>query len=77
MTFNSKEEVREAFTSLKEEEKEYLYKAYEKTKEALREDGSEPRDIDALEALEEYAENIGWDSKGTSAFEDFKDIIEN
>ena len=48
MTFNSKEEVREAFTSLKEEEKEYLYKAYEKAKEALREDGSEPRDIDAL-----------------------------
>lgn len=33
MTFNSKEEVREAFTSLKEEEKEYLYKAYEKAKE--------------------------------------------
>ena len=77
MTFNSKEEVREDFTSLKEEEKEYLYKAYEEAKEALREDGSEARAIDALEALEEYAENIGWDSKGTSAFEDFKDIIEN
>ena len=77
MTFNSKEEVRNAWDSLKAEEKDYLNKAYDDAKEALREDGSEPRDIDALEALEEYAENIGWDSKSTSAFEDFKDIIEN
>ena len=77
MTFNSKEEVRNAWDSLKAEEKDCLNKAYEDAKEALREDGSEPRDIDALEALEEYAENIGWKSEGTSAYEDFKDIIEN
>ena len=77
MTFTSKEEVRSAWDSLKEEEKEYLYKAYEKAKEALREEGSEPRDIDALEALEEYAEGIGWESDSKSAFEDFREIIEN
>ena len=77
MTFNSKEEVRTAFTNLTAEEKDCLYKAYEDAKEALREEGSEPRDIDALEALEEYAENIGWESDSTSAYEDFKDIIEN
>jgi len=77
MTFTSKEEVREAWDGLKEEEKEYLYKAYEKAKEALREDGSDPRDIDALKALEEYAEGIGWESDSESAFEDFREIIEN
>ena len=77
MKYTSKEEVREAWNGLKEEEKEYLYKAYEKSKEALREDGSEPRDIDALKALEEYAEGIGWESDSESAFEDFREIIEN
>ena len=77
MTFTSKEEVREAWDGLKEEEKEYLYKAYEKAKEALREDGSDPRDIDALKALEEYAEGIGWESDSESVFEDFREIIEN
>lgn len=77
MTFNSKEEVKEAFDNLTAEEKDYLYKAYEDAKEALRADGSDPRDIDALEALEEYAENIGWESDSASAYEDFKEIIEN
>ena len=77
MTFKSKEEVEKAWDGLKEEEKEYLFKAYEKAKEALREDGSDPRDIDALKALEEYAEGIGWESDSESAFEDFKEIIEN
>lgn len=77
MKYTSKEEVREAWDGLKEEEKEYLYKAYEKAKEALREDGSDPRDIDALKALEEYAEGIGWESDSSSAFEDFREIIEN
>lgn len=77
MTFKSKEEVEKAWDGLKEEEKEYLFKAYEKAKEALREDGSEPRDIDALKALEEYAEGIGWESDSTSAYEDFLEIIEN
>ena len=77
MTFKSKEEVEKAWDGLKEEEKEYLFKAYEKAKEALREDGSDNRDIDALKALEEYAEGIGWESDSESAFEDFKEIIEN
>ena len=77
MTFNSKEEVRSAWDSLKAEEREYLDKAYEEAKEALRADGSEPRDISALAALEEYAENIGWESDSASAYEDFKEIIEN
>ena len=77
MTFTSKEEVRSAWDSLKEEEKEYLYKAYEKAKEALREEGSSPRDISALESLEEYVDTCGWDSDGESAFDDFLEIIEN
>ena len=77
MTFKSKEEVEKAWDGLKEEEKEYLFKAYEKAKEALREDGSKPRDIDALKALEEYAEGIGWESDSESAYEDFLEIIEN
>lgn len=77
MTFNSKEEVRSAWDSLKAEEREYLENAYEEVKEALRADGSDPRDISALESLEEYAESIGWESDSASAYEDFKEIIEN
>ena len=57
MTFNSKEEVRSAWDRLKAEEREYLENAYEEVKEALRADGSDPRDISTLESLEEYAEN--------------------
>lgn len=77
MTFNSKEEVRSAWDRLKAEEREYLENAYEEVKEAFRADGSDPRDISTLESLEEYAENIGWESDGASAYEDFKEIIEN
>lgn len=77
MTFTSKEEVRSAWDSLTTEQKESLESAYAKVLEALKEDGSSPRDISALESLEEYADTCGWDSDGESAFEDFKEIIEN
>lgn len=77
MKFTSKEEVREAWDGLKTEEKESLESAYKKVLDALREDGSSPRDISVLESLEEYAENIGWDSASPSAYEDFLEIIEN
>ena len=77
MTFTSKEEVREAWDGLTTEQKESLESAYAKVLEALKEDGSSPRDISALESLEEYVDTCGWDSDGESAFEDFKEIIEN
>lgn len=77
MTFTSKEEVRSAWDSLKAEKKESLESAYEKVLEALKEDGSSPRDISALESLEEYVDTCGWDSDGESAFDDFLEIIEN
>ena len=76
MKFTSKEEVREAWDSLKAEEKESLESAYAKVLGALKEDGSEPRDISALESLEEYVEACGWDSNA-STYEDFLEIIEN
>lgn len=77
MKFSSKEEVREAWDGLKTEEKESLESAYKKVLDALREDGSSPRDISALESLEEYVEACGWESNNSSAFEDFLEIIEN
>ena len=77
MTFTSKEEVRSAWDSLKAEEKESLESAYEKVLEALKEDGSSPRDISALESLEEYVDTCGWDRDSSSAYEDFLEIIEN
>ena len=77
MKYTSKEEVREAWATLTVEQKESLESAYIKVVEALKEDGSSPRDISALESLEEYAEIIGWESVSSSAFDDFLEIIEN
>lgn len=76
MTFTSKEEVKSAWDSLKAEEKESLEVAYAKVLEALKEDGSSPRDISALESLCDYVDSCGWESSG-SAYEDFLEIIEN
>lgn len=77
MKFTSKEEVREAWQTLSTEQQESLESAYAKVLEALKEDGSSPRDISALESLEEYADSCGWESDSESAFEDFLEIIEN
>ena len=77
MKFSSKEEVREAWESLTMEQKGSLESAYAKVLEALKEDGSSPRDISALESLEEYVEACGWESESSSAYEDFLEIIEN
>lgn len=77
MKFTSKEEVREAWQTLSTEQKESLENAYTKVLEALKEDGSSPRDISALESLEEYVDSCGWDSDSSSAYEDFLEIIEN
>ena len=77
MKFENKEDVKKAWDSLKAEEKENLENAYAKVLEALKEDGSSPRDISALESLEEYVEACGWESDSTSAYEDFLEIIEN
>lgn len=76
MKFTGKEEVREAWDTLSTEQKESLESAYVKVLEALKEDGSSPRDITALESLEEYVEACGWDSN-SSAYDDFLEIIEN
>ena len=51
MKFTSKEEVREAWDGLTTEQKEGLESAYKKVLDALKEDGSSPRDISALESL--------------------------
>lgn len=77
MKFANKEEVREAWESLTMEQKENLESAYAKVLEALKEDGSSPRDISALESLCEYVDSCGWESDSTSAYEDFLEIIEN
>ena len=77
MKFTSKEEVREAWESLTMEQKESLESAYAKVLEALKEDGSSPRDISALESLCEYVDSCGWESESSSAFDDFLEIIEN
>ena len=77
MKFSSKEEVRKAWATLSTEQKESLESAYAKVLEALKDDGSSPRDISALESLEEYVEACGWESDSTSAYEDFLEIIEN
>ena len=76
MTFKSKEEVEKAWDGLTMEQRESLESAYDKVLEALKEDGSSPRDISALESLEEYVEACGWESEN-SAYEDFLEIIEN
>ena len=76
MKFTGKEEVREAWDSLTTEQKESLESAYRKVLEALKEDASSPRDMTALESLEEYVEACGWESNA-SAYEDFLEIIEN
>lgn len=76
MKFTGREEVREAWDSLTTEQKESLESAYRKVLEALKEDGSSPRDISALESLEEYVETCGWESEN-SAYEDFLEIFEN
>lgn len=77
MTFKSKEEVEKAWDTLSTEQKESLESAYAKVLEALKEDGSSPRDISALESLCEYVDSCGWESDSTSAYEDFLEIIEN
>lgn len=77
MKFSSKEEVRKAWATLSTEQKESLESAYAKVLEALKEDGSSPRDITALESLCEYVDSCGWESDSTSAYEDFLEIIEN
>lgn len=76
MKFENKEDVKKAWDSLKAEEKESLESSYAKVLEALKEDGSSPRDISALESLEEYVDSCGWESEN-SAYEDFLEIIEN
>lgn len=76
MKFTSKEEVREAWDTLSTEQKESLESAYAKVLEALKEDGSSPSDISALESLEEYVDACGWEGNA-SAYEDFLEIIEN
>lgn len=76
MKLTSKEEVREAWDTLSTEQRESLESAYKKVLDALREDGSSPRDISALESLEEYVEACGWESE-SSAYKDFLEIIEN
>ena len=76
MKFTSKEEVREAWDGLTTEQKEGLESAYAKVLESLKEDGSSPRDISALESLEEYVDACGWESDN-SAYDDFLEIIEN
>ena len=76
MTFKSKEEVEKAWDGLTMEQRESLESAYDKVLEALKEDGSEPRDISALESLCEYVDTCGWESNA-SAYEDFLEIIEN
>ena len=77
MKYTSKEEVREAWDTLSTEQKESLESAYTKVLEALKEDGSSPSDISALESLEEYVDACGWASDSSSAYEDFLEIIEN
>ena len=77
MKFSSKEEVRKAWATLSTEQKESLESAYAKVLEALKEDGSSPRDITALESLCEYVDSCGWESDSTSSYEDFLEIIEN
>lgn len=77
MKFSSKEDVRKAWDTLSTEQKESLESAYAKVLEALKEDGSSPRDISALESLGEYVDSCGWESDSTSAYEDFLEIIEN
>ena len=77
MKFTSKEEVREAWDSLAMEQKESLESAYAKVLEALKEDGSSPRDISTLESICEYVDSCGWESDRTSAYDDFLEIIEN
>ena len=75
--FTSKREAIEAWDSLTTEQKEGLKKVYAKVLEALKEGGSSPRDISALESLEEYVDACGWESENSSAYEDFLEIIEN
>ena len=77
MKYTSKEDVRKAWDTLSTEQKESLEIAYTKVLEALKEDGSSPRDISALESLEEYVDSCGWDRDSSSAYEDFLEIIEN
>lgn len=77
MKFSSKEDVRKAWDTLSTEQKESLESAYAKVLEALKEDGSSPRDITALESLCEYVDSCGWESESSSAFDDFLEIIEN
>ena len=76
MKFENKEDVKKAWDTLSTEQKKSLERAYKKVLDALKEDGSEPRDISALESLEEYVEACGWDSNA-SAYMDFLEIIEN
>ena len=77
MIFTSKAEVRSAWDTLSTEQKESLEGAYAKILDGLKDDGSSPRDISALESLEEYVEACGWESDSSSAYEDFLEIIEN
>ena len=77
MKYTSKEDVRKAWDTLSTEQKESLENAYTKVLEALKEDGSSPRDISALESLEEYVDSCGWESDSENAFDDFLEIIEN
>lgn len=76
MKFENKEDVKKAWDTLSTEQKKSLERAYKKVLDALKEDGSEPREISALESLCEYVEACGWDSNA-STYEDFLEIIEN
>lgn len=77
MKYTSKEDVKKAWDTLSTEQKGSLESAYAKVLEALKEDGSSPRNISALESLCEYVDSCGWESDSTSAYEDFLEIIEN
>jgi len=70
MKMTSISDFREAWWTLTQEEKDYLQKAFDKLE---KKEGDE---TDVYNALSYYIDVCGWDEKGTSAFEDFKTIVE-
>lgn len=70
MKMTSISDFRKAWWTLTQEEKDYLQKAYDKLE---KREGDE---TDVYEGLSYYIDNCGWDEEGTSAFEDFKTIVE-
>lgn len=60
----------DAWWTLTLEEREKLQRLFDKVE---KEEGDM---TDVFECLSHYIDNHGWDEEGTSAFEDFKAIIE-